>query len=121
MRRNKPTTFTSTTVRFWVWHEGSYTRLTLRADKPVTHHSGGPTEEGWEYYSETYLLTGDTVTVEYGVTALDCDGRMDSARSFECPVWDLAALPQPRQEFSTPIWTDAEACQRDYEAERAGY
>ena len=120
MSQNKPTTFTSTTVRFWVWHEGSYTRLTLHADKPVTHHSGGPTEEGYSYSTTTYRLEGGMVTVEHDSTSSDCDGRLDGYHSMECPVADIAAHSYEGEQ-GTPLWSPVEYSQRDYAAERAGY
>ena len=39
------------TYRFWIYHNGTNVRLSLKVGDTVTLTKGGPTDEGWVQYS----------------------------------------------------------------------
>lgn len=115
-------------ARFWVWHNASWVKLTLRPGQSLTAYEGGPTDEGWSYEASTYTHDGEQVTAAYDSQALDCDGRLDRYAESHCPLADLAVRDMyevcPASEnkgIMSPDWQRGSASQRDYEAERAGY
>lgn len=116
-------------ARFWfVSHTSEWVRLTVRAGETVEITSGGPTDEGYSYSADRFTFDGAAVLHEWKTEARDCDGRMDHYGERVCPVANLAArdvfanCPYPHNAgVMAPAWEDAEAYQRDYTAEAAGY
>ncbi len=107
-------------VRFRVWHNGQYTKLTLRPDQTLEFGRSERTEEGysWEYDRYTYDAETETVTHEWGEGGRDCDGY-----SSEKSVWAIDAkhLTMWLHPQFTTFWRRIEHGQRDMTAEAAGY
>lgn len=109
-------------ARFWIYHNGTYIKLTMVPDQVFTVSSGGPTEEGYSYDQTTYSYDGETVTSEHTSQSSDCDGRFDYHSRANCHVFYLMA----RENFEPyeprlPEWQQCDSGQRDYAAEYAGY
>ena len=101
-------------------HQGSSSTeieavLLLKDGDVYTQESGGPNEEGYSYTTAMYARDGDTVTLGIDTTSRDCDGRLDR---HDLMTWrESDGLNQ----YGYPNWSEEEAFNRDYEAERAGY
>lgn len=107
-------------VRFWMWHNGGYVRLTLRDGQSLSWQTRGPTDEGWHAEGETWRYECGVVLNEMWTDGVDCDGRLSTESEFVCPWTDLAAHVTP-DKVGTPKWERASAGQRDYSAEAMGY
>jgi hypothetical protein len=107
-------------VRFKVWHNGQYTKLTLRPDQTLEFGGSYRTEEGyhWEYDRYTYHSQAKTVTHEFAEGGRDCDGY-----SSEKSVWviDAERLTMAIHPALGMFWRRIEHGQRDMTAEAAGY
>ena len=104
-------------VRFRVWHNDQYTKLTLRPDQTLEFGRSERTEEGysWECDRYTYDAETETVTHEAFEGGRDCDGY-----SSEKWIWTIPAKSLTlRDSFSA--WVKVEHGQRDMTAEAAGY
>lgn len=121
---------TKRNVRIWVPHpdpDKGYFKLTLRPFKPVSITTGGPTEEGWHWESETYVWRpnddfGGFVEVEAVSDGVDCDGRLSRYHTCVSPSDRLAWRPGYRDpHVRLPDWQRVAASQRDYAAEAMGY
>ena len=99
--------------------------LHLRAGgAPVTFSGGGPNEEGYQYWTDTFELVDGVVVSESTTQGRDCDGRLDTHMRCVCPVRDLASGTEEQLAYGTihyPCWQLAERGQRDYTAEAAGF
>lgn len=114
-------------VRFWVYVNDTFVRISLTDGQALTHRAGGATDEGWSSEANVWALEGNTVRHECYQDGRDCDGRLSSEYVTECPVADLGAhrisgddewaLSAP----ALPSWQKVEASQRDYSAEAMGY
>ena len=126
-------------ARFWTWLNDGWVKITLLPEQTLTHHTGGPTDEGYSYTTLTYEHEGDAVRCEESTAACDCDGRLDrGCESYcrlddlrqrdmgsvdECGQWrgdEYVACPENAGIFA-PSWIRADRWQRDYAAEAAGY
>lgn len=111
-------------ARFHAWINGGLVTLTIRPDRSLTHTTGGPTDEGYAWFSETWAL-GETddgrpaVLRSYHKDACDCDGRLSSGGTLICPLGRLRT--QSIRGHMYPDWQTQEQYQRDYQAEAAGY
>lgn len=116
-------------LRFWDFVNGGWVKLTLPPDGTLrTHHRGGPTEEGYQWETESWWFDRADGLVHSMLTTngRDCDGRYDSVQHVTCRVDfltvnncvgpDGARLP-----MKCPAWTEFASAQRDYAAEAAGY
>lgn len=113
-------------VRFWIYWNGTYSRVTMRPGGTFELSQGGPTDEGWNWTRERYTFDGEVVTSECADEGCDCDGRLDRYSEWVCPVSDLAIRPghedyEESRGLMLPEWQKASAYQRDYAAEAAGY
>ena len=119
-------------ARFWVWSsgpEGGWVKITLRPRQELTHHGGGPCEEGYHYWGETWKHEGDRVVNSWGSESSDCDGRLDRGSERFCPIGTLQSVtiqyfnpdspyyPSPVR----PDWKDKGQWQQDHAAEAMGY
>jgi len=112
-------------ARFWAFVNCDWVKLTLTEDRPeLTHLSGGPTDEGYSFESETWSLEDGIVTREWYCDARDCDGRHQQGFTVDCPVERLKmgeVHGETFSQFSTPDWMEIGYTQRDHTAEAAGY
>jgi hypothetical protein len=108
-----------TTARFWHYHVGAVL-IKLEAGQTVTHSSGGQTDEGYSWATNTYSFDGKTVTCEWSTDSRDCDGRYTSSGTSYCPLARLGGGYR-EDEIAYPAWEPGDARQRDYSAEAMGY
>lgn len=122
-------------ARFWIYHNESWVKITLRPGQVLQLHGGGPDDEGYSYWGDTYEFDGNVVTIEHDANSRDCDGRLDTHEEWHVAAADLP-IPGDR-DVLVPVdehypgygykplhpvpWVRGNAFQRDYEAERAGY
>lgn len=118
------TTTKPRTVRFWIFENLGYVRLTLRPGQTLAWASGGATDEGWSSRCVRWKHDGDTVSCEVTEDGRDCDGRSSWGADLVCPVENLRAW-HPSLDYAPaegcPDWQEAATFQRDYAAEAAGY
>lgn len=107
-------------VRFWIWHNDGYVRLTLRDGQSLMWKSRGPTDEGWLEQGEMWRYDDGVVLNESWTDGVDCDGRFSSGGEWMCPWTDLATHITP-DKVGTPLWTRVSYSQRDFSAEAMGY
>jgi len=74
------------TVRFWQRFNDSWVKLSLTDQERVIHHSGGPTDEGWENTTHIYKRCGCMILLDIHWDARDCDGRASSHHEFEFSI-----------------------------------
>lgn len=111
-------------VRFWVWLNDGWVKLTLRPGQELNWAHGGPHEEGWSYTGEVWHYDEEEGCVFSSVAtnACDCDGRLDSywqgvSREYDDEFEDPdTGVPYRRLRFEK-----VSSGQRDYAAEAAGY
>lgn len=115
-------------ARFWTFHNDGWIKITLRPLQRLSHHEGGPTDEGYSYTTTTWTHAGPFLLVEWSNVSKDCDGHMDSGGEAQCPLADLKAAECPCYDLDEkglpircPLYADVETNQRDYAAEAAGY
>ena len=109
-------------ARFWTYINGSWSKLTLSADRPSIHHyQGSPTDEGWSSESHQWRLDDGVVEEHICDDGVDCDGRLTRYSEWACPVEDLQKSPREDGEIMTPAWQEQGGYQRDQYAEMAGY
>ena len=120
-------------IRIWVYWRDSYARITLTEGEPVILCTGGPTDEGYSYSSETFLYNKQEETLERVVQhwSLDCDGRHEYTGEYVCPVEECCDEPMRRIDEKTqhvietgdmgPYWTPVDQYVRDHSAEAMGY
>ena len=122
-------------VRFWIYWNGCYSKITLRDGQTINLQDGGPTDEGWrtECHSYSYDAAARMVYSTIDVAGSDCDGPHGSYRDFECSVDDLQAREAESVAYSTdplevptelparPHWRKTSDRYYDQFAEAAGY
>ena len=116
-------------VRFWV-HNWSHpnsppVKITLKPGQSLSHEHGGPTDEGWNYESQTWIHEGDCIRLDTFSDGVDCDGRLSTGGTYYCMIGeDLSNRTYEDMESyipGVPVWTEEDSFQRDYSAEAAGY
>lgn len=116
--------------RFWVyWHEG-IVRIKVTQEKGVLLATGGPTDEGWSSYAESFYMEDGALRRDIDTDGVDCDGRHSTHRSM---VWSPAMGEVPCIDHLSdgtvvelkeyrPNWGEMGIdWQKDYSAEAAGY
>ena len=78
-------------ARFWIYWNGTFTKLTLRPDRAITIHRYSQDEEGWFSRGERYLHEGDHVRCDWGWQGRDCDGLVGDSGALICPLTLLEA------------------------------
>src|SRR5215203_4826024 len=78
-------------ARFWVWHRGSWVKLTLTPGQVLSTFESCRTDEGYHREVSTYAHHGETVVCQWYETGRDCDGRYERGGELFCPLADLAA------------------------------
>ena len=125
---------TNSNVRFWVFWNGGFVKITLKPGQRLDAASGGPTEEGYSYTSESWEHCGDHVECSAASDGADCDGRHSSYQEYHCRMRDLRrggdrwdrveswtrGESRPKL-IQVPDWMPGEYRQRDYSAEAMGY
>lgn len=108
-------------VRFWVYWNGDFVKVTVTPSKAVNMSYSTPTDEGWTSKSATYHINelGHLLS-EYSIDGSDCDGRLST--------YDASVADGFRQHedsngniYTVPCWIPLKSGQRDYTAEAARY
>jgi len=116
-------------MRFWVWWNHGWVKLTLTRKRPVIKLSRGDwTEEGWSAEHEVFKLApeGKGVDCEKHTYAKDCDGPHEWHWEGFCHYTELRE-PIEDEIFDgdspgeRPKWQEKSCSQRDMYAEVAGY
>jgi hypothetical protein len=100
-------------MRIWIYYKEGIVRIKIPPDQEICIHSGGRTEEGCRYVTETYFLTdegkvGCVVNIEEG----DCDGSHSSTKGYiatgEQPMNSISREGKiiPLEEMG-PVWIRA--------------
>ena len=119
-------------IRFWIYWRDGVVKISVPFGESVTIGYGGPTDEGWSRYTETFTHdpSDDTITREVVSDGVDCDGRLTHATE---SIWKRGGAMDPMFEFADdgemielagivqPDWELSDRYQRDYAAEAAGY
>ena len=118
-------------IRFWVYHKGSYVKLTMRPDQRITTYHGGPTDEGYSFEEISYKYYEEgVVTKDTASGGRDCDGEHRYYWEESCKVKNLQVLITYRSTYQTkkyqddpliPAWEKVNESQYDQFAEMAGY
>ena len=112
-------------ARFWIYHNETWSKITLRPGESVEFTGGGRTDEGFSYWAESYEHVGDGIESRSASNASDCDGPLDRYCDCYCPLERISALPAEWNGSNhmpdRPEWHRVSEGQRDYYAERAGY
>ena len=138
MNRNEESPMEKT-YRFWIYHNGSNVRLSLKVGDTVTLTSGGPTDEGWDWQQDVYYIDQERgiLICEHAYDGVDCDGRLSGGSDHYAQLDELAVnlkpwiemrkpTPLQRHELDTrpvyyPIWQSIDTWRRDHQAEAAGF
>ena len=78
-------------ARFWAFINDGPVKLTLRPGQTLTHHEGGPTEEGWSYESTIWEHAGNHVIREWHSEGSGCDGRVGNHGTDACQLDQLSS------------------------------
>ena len=106
-------------LRFWVWVNSGWCRLSLRPGQALNWHRCAATEEGWEAEHASWSLHASGVLCEAGSEGRDCDGRLSYWWALH---WDgETTLPADENGPERPDWQTVDTGRRDYQAEAAGY
>ena len=113
-------------ARFWAYVNTGPVKIALRPGQSLTWDTWSRTEEGWSAESCTWTHHGDHITREWGADGVDCDGRLSSGGSNDCPLPDLHTGNEPYacdgEGIRYPAWgINEDSYRRDYQAEAAGY
>lgn len=124
-------TQTKKTLRFWVYANDSYVKLSLQEGESLRRSYGGPCEEGFSYTTESWKMVDGEIISEVYNSSSDCDGPHSYYNS---SVWDgeETFIPETYDGDSDsyvpmdgcppmPKWTGTGSRQRDIFAEMAGY
>jgi len=107
-------------ARFWAWVNGGWVKLTLRGGDELTNGGGGPTEEGYWFWSTRWSHCGSYVLEELHIRSRDCDGPHEHHECYRAELEQLGANEAP-DGTRVPAWSRSFAGQRDHTAEAAGY
>jgi hypothetical protein len=117
-------------LRFWVWVNGGWVRLSLRQGQTLRHATFRDTDEGWASEANVWHAPADGPGVlwECHGAGRDCDGRVDRFSAVYCPADSLAGRDMfavmdssENRGIYSPEWECVGASQRDCAAEAMGY
>ena len=80
-------------ARFWVYHNGSFVKLSIAPGKCLSHGNYERHEEGWSSYGQQWENDGEAVTWGEYSDGVDCDGRLSQSSTYMCALGDLKARP----------------------------
>ena len=125
MSYNKHKTHTPN-ARFWVWHNGQATKITLKDSQTIFLRSYSPHDEGYNYSQSLFRFVNNTVYVERESGGRDCDGIISSYCDQECPLEELnkgysSEETHEGKEIVFPDWKTKNQRAYDQYAEMAGY
>jgi hypothetical protein len=111
-------------ANLWLWVDTDYpgpVKFKIKPGKVLDFSTGGRNEEGYSYAYHKYMWTGHRLYQELITDARDCDGQFETHG-----VWHTTDLHANQcQEFDDidypGNWKEVTTCQRDHEAEKAGY
>jgi hypothetical protein len=114
-------------ARFWVWWNGDWVKLTLEPGGVCEFGMSHATDEGWAAEYQKYEYDDEAMVVRSTMVddGVDCDGRLTREAEYTCSLHLLLSMSSDMDEYGwrpdRPEWQKGHACQRDYEAEKAGY
>jgi len=91
-----------------------FLQVTNNPNKIVILEGGGPTDEGYHWWREQYLLEDGKIFYWRDSESRDCDGPMSRHGEY----W--SEIPTKKQDFK-PEWEELSLEQRDIFAEKMGY
>lgn len=112
------------TCRFWIYHNSSFVKITLRPGQKITLVEGGQTEEGYDTTYTDYTHEGPIIVRGTHRYARDCDGPFEWHYECTCIVQNLKSIELKCDDgdvIRSPGWKQVSCYQRDYYAERMGY
>lgn len=107
-------------VRFWVWWNHGWVKITLVPYQTVSVWDGGQTEEGFRHFSSRWTHHGKYVERETYSYERDCNGPHENTSESECRLCNLAQ-DEGHDGTRIPAWSYKDSFQRDHYAEAAGY
>ena len=99
-----------TKVRFWVFWNGSWVKLTVKAGYPVVLSEYQSTDEGYDSTELTYSLVEDEVLRKQHRHAQDCDGPLETIEHRTADSQKLAVLETPDPMVKLPDWQWPKGC-----------
>ena len=108
------------TLRFWVYFNRGFVKLSLREGEALTHFRAWDNGEGVS--AETNIFSHDSGMITWACHGVwrDCDGPGESYSAYESR--DLQGFESSNPKAPPlPKWQEKRAFQRDIYAENAGY
>ena len=101
-------------MRFWITHPRTGGLVRLNVTRPLRHTTGGPCEEGYEYWSSRWWIDHQ-LNWDSFFAGKDCDGPIERYAELAAPI------DGPLRAGLFPAWDLADSYQRDFFAEEMGY
>ena len=113
-------------MRFRVFINGGWVKLTLRPGQSLSWGRSGPDEEGYSFESVTWEAIATGVMRSSSSGGRDCDGYTEHSQSSYCPEEALWAEVVPSEAFPEdpvycPRWEGKEEEVYDQYAQLDGY
>jgi len=113
-------------VRFWITHNTSPVKLTLRPGQQAEVSNGSRTDEGFHAEGISYSYDAQRGVLELSSVSWgqDCDGRYESSWLGSCVVGDERRnelIHDGSERLWCPRWREESQSQRDMTAEAMGY
>jgi hypothetical protein len=109
-----------TQARFWLWENGGWVRIKIKAGQTLHWSRSQATDEGWSGVGLRLEFDGEIVRRECVNDGRDCDGRLTEVSEAECPVHLLAAW-RADDGVMCPEWSDIGGSRYDEYAQAANY
>lgn len=110
-----------TKARFWTYYKGSVVRLTVEEGKELVLSSGGPTDEGYSYTTDTFWVRDGYLHNRVERSSCDCDGPLYSTNNYRAALTELNDSWNDYVQVYYPSWERMCGWQRDVYAEKMGY
>ena len=81
----------------------------------ITIEGGGPTEEGYHWWRDQYVLEDGMIWCISDTESKDCDGPHMSHSVYHCEI------PNRKMDYLPSMWNEVSSRQRDIFAEKIGY
>lgn len=119
-------------VKLPVWVNNAEAWIKLKPGQTLSWEKCEPTDEGWNYYAESWELSADGQELrhQYVSDGADCDGRLRSGGEYIAAASRHNWRPNPYKIEWTPAgyvsplypdWISRDEWQRDQFAEAMGY